>query len=74
MLRKIELDNSIADGKYLYINVLTRRARDLSKGSKPTIPYAEGNFDPIDVAYEELESGKLDFGRRHEVSGEIEDF
>jgi DNA-directed RNA polymerase subunit K/omega len=62
------------DGKYLVINVLTRRAKDLQKSGKPTIPYAEGNFDPVDVAKEELSRGNLIVRRRNELTNELEKF
>ena len=63
-----------SDGKYLLINILTRRAKELGRGGRPTIPYAEGNFDPVDVAHEELTEGNLEIVRRHEFTGEIETF
>jgi DNA-directed RNA polymerase subunit K/omega len=62
------------DGKYLIINVLTRRAKDLQKSGKPTIPYGEGNFDPVDVAKEELSRGNLVVRRRNELTNELEKF
>ncbi|MDK2970580.1 MAG: polymerase Rpb6 [Candidatus Sumerlaeota bacterium] len=63
-----------SDGKYLLINVVTRRARDLGKGTPPTIPYAEGNFDPLEVAFEEIEAGKLKVRRRNDITNEVEEF
>jgi DNA-directed RNA polymerase subunit K/omega len=62
------------DGKYLAINVLSRRAKDLQKSGKPTIPYAEGNFDPVEVAREELIRGNLSVRRRNELTNELEKF
>ncbi len=63
-----------SDGKYLMINVLSRRAKEISRSGKSLIPYAEGHFDPVEVAREELETGKLNIRRRNEVSGELEKF
>lgn len=64
----------IPDGKYLMINVITRRARDLAHGARPTIPYGDGTFDPVELANEELAAGKLKIRRRNDITGEIEEF
>ncbi|MBI5153697.1 DNA-directed RNA polymerase subunit omega [Candidatus Poribacteria bacterium] len=63
-----------SDGKYLLINVLSRRAKEFGRGGRPTIPYAEGNFEPIEVAAEELAAGKLLVRSRNEISGDLEKF
>ena len=61
-----------ADGKYLIINAIARRAKQLIKTGRPTIPYAEGNFDPVEVAREEIGLGKVIVRNRNEESGELE--
>lgn len=63
-----------ADGKYLIINASTRRARDLARGAKATIPYAEGNMNYLAVAMEEIAKGKVLIRRRNELTGEVEQF
>jgi len=63
-----------SDGKYLIINALTRRSRDLARGSKPTIPYAEGNVDPLEVAQEEFAKNKVILRRRNDLTGDLEPF
>ena len=63
-----------ADGKYLLINVVARRAKALSRSGKATIPYAEGHFDPIDVAREEYDKEKLQICSRNDLTFEIEPF
>ena len=63
-----------ADGKYLYINVVTRRARDLNRGSKSTIGIAEGKMDTLEIAKQELEASTLVIRQRNEFTGEIETF
>ena len=63
-----------ADGRYLFITAVTRRAKELAAGGRPTIPYADGNFDPIEVAIEELQKGKLSVRRRLESTGEYQYF
>lgn len=62
------------DGKYLMINVIARRAKTLAKSGKATIPYAEGNFDPIEVAFEEYGKKKLQICRRNELTQVLEAF
>lgn len=62
------------DAKYLTINAVARRAKELARTRKPTIPYAEGQFDPTDVACEELEHGNLKVQSRNQVTGELEEF
>ena len=62
------------DSKYLTINVIARRAKELARTKKPTLPYSEENFEPIDVASEELYADHLKIQVKDEVSGEIEDF
>jgi DNA-directed RNA polymerase subunit K/omega len=54
-----------SEGKYMMINVLARRAKELARGGRPSIPYSEG-FDPIEVATEEYEAGKLCINRRED--------
>lgn len=63
-----------SDGRYLIINVLSRRAKELARTGKATIPYAEGNFDPVEVAREEFLAGKLAIMKRDETTGEITKF
>ncbi len=63
-----------ADGKYLLINVLSRRAKALSRSGKATIPYAEGHFDPVEVAREEYDKSMLQICTRDELTFEIESF
>lgn len=67
-------NKEVADGKYLHINALARRTKELARGGKPTIPYAEGNFVPVEVATEEMDAGKLIVRRRNERTGEIESY
>lgn len=62
------------DGKYLKINVIARRAKALARSGKATIPYAEGNFDPIEVALEEYTKKKLQICRRDETTQILEPF
>lgn len=63
-----------ADAKYLAINVLARRAKDLARTGKPTIAYGEGTFDPLEVAKEEIGRGLLAVRRRNEITNELEKF
>lgn len=62
------------DSKYLSINIVARRAKELSRTKRPTIPYAEDHFDPVEVAREELHAGHLEIFDRNEISGELESF
>lgn len=71
---KKTMTGELADGRYLLINLVTRRARDLARGAKPSIPYAEGGFDPVEVAQEEWESNKLVVRRHNERTEEYEEF
>lgn len=64
-----------ADKKYLAINLIARRAKDLAgKRAKPTIHYSEDAFDPMDLAAEELQKRNLKLVVRDELSGEVSDF
>ena len=62
------------DSKYLTINVIARRAKELARTKKATIPYAEDAFEPVDVAAEEFFAGNLRVQVRDEITGEISDF
>lgn len=50
--------------KYLLINVLSRRARELNKGSRSLVVWNEGQT-PSQVAYTEAVEGKLKLVRKH---------
>jgi len=63
-----------ADSKYLVINVLARRAKELARSKRPTIPYAEDHFEPVEVAREELIAGNLEILSRNEFTDELEKF
>ena len=63
-----------SDGRYLKIISIARRAKQLSKSGGGTSLYSEGNFDPVEVAAEELRDRKLRICRRDEKTMELEDF
>jgi len=44
----------------LLINVVSRRVRQLTQGSRPLVMF-EGHLDPIDIALKEIIEGKIGF-------------
>ncbi len=44
----------------LLINVVSRRVRQLTQGSRPLIAL-EGHMDPADIALKEISEGKIGF-------------
>ena len=62
----LQPDTLLAEGrqKYLLINVLSRRARDLNKGSRPLIVWNEGQT-PSQIAYQEAVEGKFKLVRKN---------
>ena len=46
--------------KYFIMNVMSRRARALTEGSRPVIPFDK--YDPVKIAGKEFREGKLQIG------------
>jgi DNA-directed RNA polymerase subunit omega len=44
----------------LLINVVSRRVRQLTQGSRPMVAF-EGHLDPVDIALKEIVEGKIGF-------------
>ena len=44
----------------LLINIVSRRVRQLTQGSRPLIQF-DGHLDPADIALKEIAEGKLAF-------------
>jgi len=53
--------------KYFLINVMSRRARALTQGARPAVPYQEGAADPMQTAVDELTAGKLNARQKPET-------
>ncbi len=49
--------------KYLIVNVLARRARELNRGARSLLDEHEG-LTPTEIAIEEVKAGKLDLRRK----------
>ncbi len=57
----VRLNEMLRDGrgKYFLINVMSRRARALTQGARPAVPYQEGASDAMQTAVDEMAAGKL---------------
>ncbi|CAN5438400.1 hypothetical protein BH09SUM1_BH09SUM1_32720 [soil metagenome] len=61
------------DGKYMKVNIVARRARDINKQKMSSL-YEDDSPDPMDVALMEFKNGLLAFEFRHHLVGTGEDY
>ena len=62
------------DGRYMMINIVARRAREINKQRGHSDIYDDVSPDPTDVALNEYNNNMLDFEFRHHLTGVSEDF
>lgn len=72
MPEKLELPDG--DGRYLIVNLVARRARDINRQRQASNLLDEETPDPLDVADNELENGLLRFEFHHHLVGQGDDF
>ncbi|MCC5877088.1 MAG: DNA-directed RNA polymerase subunit omega [Candidatus Sumerlaeia bacterium] len=68
------IDEFVGDGRYLIVNVVARRARDINKSRQATNIIDEKAPDPMDVAMNEYENGLLQWEFHHNLVGLGDDF
>lgn len=68
---RIELPEG--DGRYMKINILARRAREINRQRDKDL-YDDNAPDPVDVAAQEYDHAMLDFEFRHHLTGSTEDY
>lgn len=61
------------DGKYMMVNIVARRARDLNKRKLNTL-YDENTPDPTDTAIQEYNNSLLRWEFRHHLVGTGDDY
>ncbi len=66
-------DNDEGDGKYIIVNIIARRAREINK-QRSTSMYDENLPDPLDVAAQEYKDSLLKWEFRHHLVGTGDDF
>ena len=61
------------DGRYMMVNIVARRARDINKGRVATM-FDDDAPDPLDVALNEYKNNLLGYEFRHHLVGQGEDY
>ncbi len=71
-----ELENRLGDGdgKYMIINIICRRARDVNRQRAQMAAFEEEMVDPLGIANEEFESSQVKWEFNSTLSGISEDY
>lgn len=74
MSKQTPIELPDGDGRYMLINIVARRAREINKARSHSDLYDDVSAEPVDVALNEYQHNMLEFEFRHHLTGSSEDF